>query len=285
MWPFKTEHRLAIDDVLRGAYVDAAAGTGAPPVVDALAVVEAAAGLWGRAFASATVTPQTPITRALTPSILAAIGRGLAVRGEALFTIDVDDAGLTLTQASSWGVGGGTRPESWRYAVELPVPGGVVKRTIPSEGVIHVRYATRPSAPWAGVSPLGMASETAALGSWIERRLAEEASTATSYVLPLPESRGGVDDLKADLKAGRGKLHIVDTTAAGWGEGSAGAPAGDWKTMRLGANPPSSLGSLRGDVKADILSAYGITVAAGGTAEGLPAAKHGASPSPGPSYP
>ena len=31
--------------------------------------------------------------------MLAAIGRGLAVRGEALFVLDVDDAGgLTLTQ-------------------------------------------------------------------------------------------------------------------------------------------------------------------------------------------
>ena len=105
---------------------------------------------------------------------------------------------------------GGTRPETWRYAVELPLPSGkVAKRTLPAESVLHLRYATRPGAPWAGVSPLGMADETRVLALWIERRLAEETSTATSYVLPLPES-ADVDALKDDIKSGRGRLHIVD---------------------------------------------------------------------------
>ena len=34
-----------------------------------------------------------------------------------------------------------------------------------------------------GVSPLGMASETKALAGWLEKRLAEEVSTATAYML------------------------------------------------------------------------------------------------------
>ena len=102
-----------------------------------------------------------------------------------------------------------------------------------------------------------MASETQALASWIERRLAEETSTATSYVLPLPES-ADLDALKADIKGGRGRLHIVDTTAGGWGEGTASAPRQDWKSNRLGASPPESLGKLRSDVKADIFGVYGI---------------------------
>ena len=32
--------------------------------------------------------------------------------------------------------------------------GGTVKRTLPSDSVLHLRYATRPGAPWAGISPL-----------------------------------------------------------------------------------------------------------------------------------
>ena len=79
------------------------------------------------------------------------------------------------------------RPEFWRYAVELPTPGGMVKRTYPAAAVIHCRYATRPSAPWKGVSPLGMASETQALAAWLERRLAEEASVTNGYILALPD--------------------------------------------------------------------------------------------------
>ena len=265
MWPFaKMEHRESATDAIVSALISQAGGSSVPPSVEALGAVEAAAGLWSRAFASATVEPQTTTTSSLTPSVLAAIGRGLAVRGEAVFALDVD-GGVILSQASSWKVAGGTRPETWRYAVELPLPSGkVAKRTLPAESVLHVRYATRPGAPWAGISPLGMADETRALATWIERRLAEEASTATSYVLPLPEA-ADVDALKADIKSGRGRLHIVDTTSTGWGDGTAAAPQRDWKSNRLGADPPDSLGKLRSDVKADIFGVYGIPSSIHGT--------------------
>ena len=264
-WPFaKVEKREAYTDAITAALFAAASGGNVPPSVEALGAVEAAAGLWSRAFASATVEPQTLATQALTPSVLAAIGRGLAVRGEAVFVLDVNGV-AQLTPASSWTVSGGTRPETWRYAIELPLPSGKIsKHTLSADAVLHVRYATRPAAPWAGVSPLGMASQTQALAGWIERRLAEEASTATSYVLPLPEG-ADVDKLKADIKGGRGRLHIVDTTAAAWGDGTASAPRADWKSNRLGANPPDSLGKLRSDVKADIFGAYGIPSSIHGT--------------------
>ena len=83
-------------------------------------------------------------------------------------------------------------------------------------------------------------------------------------MLPLPEG-ADVDALKADIKGGRGRLHIVDTTAAAWGEGTASAPRSDWGTKRLGASPPDSLGKLRGDVKADIFGVYGIPSSIHGT--------------------
>ena len=265
MWPFaKFENRESATDAIVTALISQAGGSSVPPSVEALGAVEAAAGLWSRAFASATVEPKTPATIALTPSALAAIGRGLAVRGEAVFELEVNGA-VQLTQAASWKVAGGTGSETWRYAVELPLPSGKVsKRTLPAESVLHVRYATRPGAPWAGISPLGMASETQALATWIERRLAEETSTATSYVLPLPEA-ADVDALKADIKAGRGRLHIVDTTSTGWGDGTAAAPQRDWKSNRLGADPPDSLGKLRSEVKNDIFGVYGIPSSIHGT--------------------
>ena len=265
LWPFgKYENRESATDAIVSALISQAGGSSVPPSVEALGAVEAAAGLWSRAFASATVEPATPATLALTPSVLAAIGRGLAVRGEVVFALDVNGA-VELTQASSWKVSGGTRPETWRYTVELPLSrGGVVKRTLSADAVLHVRYATRPGAPWVGLSPLGMADETGALATWIERRLAEEASTAIAYVLPLPEA-ADVDKLKADIKGGRGRLHIVDTTAAGWGDGSIAAPQRDWKSNRLGADPPESLGKLRSDVKNDIFGVYGIPSSIHGT--------------------
>ena len=265
MWPWgKVEHRESATDAIVTALISAASGSSTPPAVEALGAVEAAAGLWSRAFASSTVSPQTLVTNVLTPSVLAAIGRGLAVRGEVVFVLDVNGA-VELAPAASWKVSGGIRPETWRYAVELPLPsGGVVKRTLPAESVLHLRYATRASAPWRGISPLGMASETQALAVWIEKRLAEEASTATSYVLPLPEG-ADVEALKTDIKGGRGRLHIVDTTSAAWGDGSLSAPRQDWRSNRLGASPPESLGKLRGDLKADIFGAYGIPSSIHGT--------------------
>ena len=259
MWPFgKIEHRASATDAVVSALLSQAAGSSVPPSVEALGAVEAAAGLWSRAFASATVEPSTPATQALTPSVLAAIGRGLAVSGEVVFALDVNGT-VELTQASSWKVSGGLRPDSWRYVLELPLPGGgAIKRPLPAESVLHLRYATRPRAPWVGVSPLGMASETQALAGWIEKRLAEETSTSTSYVLPLPESRGGSEALIADIKKGAGRLHIVDTTATAFGDGTASAPRQDWGTKRLGAEPPESLGKLRDSVRNDVLGAYGI---------------------------
>ena len=264
MWPFKVEHRESATDSIISALIAQAGGSSTPPSVEALGAVEAAAGLWSRAFASASVEPQTPATQALTPTVLAAIGRGLASRGEALFVLDVNGA-VELTQASAWKVSGGTRPEAWRYIVEMPLPaGGFVKRSLPSESVIHLRYATRPGAPWVGVSPLGMADETRALATWIERRLAEETSTATSYMLPLPAG-ADVAALKADIKAGRGKLHLVDTTSSGWGGGSIEAPQRDWKSNRLGADPPEALGKLRENVGNDLFGVYGIPSSIHGT--------------------
>lgn len=264
MWPFKAENRASATDAIVSALLSQATGASDPPSAGDLAAVEAAAGLWARAFASATVAPATATTRALTPGVLAAMGRGLAVRGDVLFAIDVFDA-VTLTQASGWEVSGGTRPESWTYLADFPVPGGVRKRTLPAESVIHLRYATRPSKPWAGVSPLGMASETQALAGWLEKRLAEEASTATAYMLAIPEARAGVDALKTDLKKGGGRLHIVDTMATAWGDGKDSAPRKEWESSRLGASPPEVLGKLRGDIKNDIFGAYGIPSSIHGT--------------------
>ena len=83
MWPFgKFENRESATDAIVSALISQAGGSSVPPSVEALGAVEAASGLWSRAFGSATVEPQTPATIALTPSVLAAIGRGLAGRGD-----------------------------------------------------------------------------------------------------------------------------------------------------------------------------------------------------------
>ena len=271
IWPFgKSEHRqdAGATDAVVTALLSAASGAGSPSTAGALAAVETAAGLWSRALGSALVTPTTALTRALTPSVLASMGRELAVRGESVHVLDLDGGGVTLTPASRWEITGGTRPESWRYAVEFPLPGGrVVKRTLPGAGVIHLRYAVRPNAPWAGVSPLGMASETQALAGWLEKRLAQEVSTSTGYVLTVPDGAedGNVSGLASKLAALAGKLFVTETVSKGWGAGETAAPKRDYETTRLGANPPASLAALRQDLRADVLAVYGVPSALHGS--------------------
>ena len=95
---------------------------------------------------------------------------------------------------------------------------------------------------------------------WIERRLAEEASTSTGYVLPIPDAGKVPDSLQALLKALKGGLALIETTAQGWGQGKTAAPRLDWQAERLGAAPPDGLISLRQHVRQDVLAAYGVPV-------------------------
>ena len=124
--------------------------------------------------------------------------------------------------------------------------------------------AARSPAP--AVATLGTSGMSSAIiAGWLEKRLAEEVSTVTAYMLALPEAKSSVEGLKADLKKGGGRLHIVDTTASAWGDGKDSAPRRDWESSRLGASPPEALGKLRSDVKNDIFGAFGIPSSIHGT--------------------
>ena len=106
IWPFKMERReVNYTELVLQALASSAGGSN---LEAAVAAVEVAVGLWGRAMASATVTPETPATRALTPSVLASIGRGLILPGSVLFEIVVDDGELYLQPAGTWNISGRT---------------------------------------------------------------------------------------------------------------------------------------------------------------------------------
>ena len=96
--------------------------------VSSLGVVEACAGLWGRSFASATVTPAGPATTALTPAVLEAIGRRLLVFGEAVFEIMVEDGAVMLVEASSWEI-------EERASMALPGPLHDARRKVQPETI------------------------------------------------------------------------------------------------------------------------------------------------------
>ena len=67
--------------------------------------------------------------------------------------------------------------------------------------------------------------------------------------------------LKADIKAARGKAVMVETTAAGWGEGKASAPHRDWQAQRLGPAPPEAMVQVAKDTFGRMVAACGASPA------------------------
>ena len=246
MWPFgKTEDRaqngftdLFVNQLLAQAGGDVYADVGNT------AAAELCAGLWGRAFASAELSPSLA---GIGPSTLEAIARALILGGEYLAAIDVGNGGLRLLQAYSWDIIGGADPRTWRYSLELPGPSGNETRTLPADGVVHCRYSTSPSTPWRGQGPFQSSSLTGALLANIEKTLGAEAGAPSGYVLPTPKDGADTTALQASMKTLRGRTGVVETTAAGWGQGNSQAPRQDWAVKRFGGDPPSELRELRED--------------------------------------
>ena len=230
----------------------------------AVAVREVAAGLWGRAFASAQVSPDNVATRALTPSVLARIGRAMIDPGEAVFVLDVNGA-VTLKPASSWSITGG---DVWQYECDLPGPSQIVTRNVDQNGVIHVRYSTEAARPWVGIGPLQWCKETLDTAAVLEARLHQEMSGAAGILLPVPDAKKSTQ-LQNDLNNLKGRTALV-TSAASW-DGAAGnqtTAQGDFSPRRIGGNPPPTIEPLRDALSRSILAACGVPAAVLGLSDG-----------------
>ena len=263
MWPFtrRTEHRQAsYTDGVVAALLARASGTHAD--VTATAAVEAAAGALSRAFASAEITPNSPATSGLTPDVLAQIGRALIVHGEIVLILAVAEGRVRLLPVASFDVTGAADSATWRYRCDLAGPSGSVTVSRPAESVIHCQYSIDPARPWVGVGPLARARLSGRLSAELEAALGDEASGTRGYVLPIPSDGqdSSVSDLRRDIGSLHGRTALVETLAAGWGDGRMAAPRGDYQPQRLGANPPVSLATLRSDAARAVLSACGVPV-------------------------
>ena len=261
-WPWSrhTERRASFSEAVVAALYAGAAGTGTRDAL-ATAALEAVATLYAGAFARAQLEPAVP---AVTPATLALIARDLIRRGESLHLVDVAGDALMLRPVGSWDIRGGWDPATWWARCDLFGPSGNVTRFVPHSAVVHCRYAVDPSRPWAGVPPLGWAESTAALAGRLESSLANEAGAPSAQLVPVPADGGdGTDDdphkqLKADIAAARGRPVLVESTGAGWGQGPAGAPRGDWQQSRLGAEWPDVLRTTREDVFSHVLAACNV---------------------------
>lgn len=220
----------------------------------ATAAVEAAAGLVGRSFASATVSGLR--SEAIPAPFLALVGRCLIRRGECVFLIETEPE-LTLLPVQSYSVTGGSSPASWQYELTIGAPSkSETKKAVPIDGVIHLRYAVDPERPWQGISPLQAASISGRLGAAASAALADEAGAPHGSFLPVPQSDESDDGLKGDIRNAAGSMLMVESMAGNW---EAGGPAPkDWEPRRFGFDAPASLVDLEKQIFVEILAACGI---------------------------
>ena len=282
-WPWSREKRQVspADTTSSTAYSDAriaailaAAGGDAAADVNAIAAAEIASGLWGRAMASARIEPMTAATRGLTPQVRELIGRELVRKGEALFLIQVIRGQAMLMPVSWWDTYGSFRPETWEYQITLAGPDQTTTMRVEAERCVHCRYATTPTEPWRGVSPLAHSRTTSDLAAMLETRLSQEASASVGAFVPVPQDggSGGESDplaaLKGDIAAAKGRTVLVETTSGGWAEGRQAAPVRDWESKRFGANPPNVLDMLRTNSARHVLASCGVPIELVEPAEG-----------------
>ena len=160
-----------------------------------------------------------------------------------------------LLPVSSWDFQGpGPHPSGWTVQAVVNGPSEAVTLYRPWASVIFCKWGNLTGRAFAGRGPLAWAHTSARLQSETERSLADEAGGPVANLVTVPQDGGdGSEDdplkeLKADLKTARGRALLLETTAAGWGEGRSAAPLRDWKPERLGPNPPASLaGLMEGD--------------------------------------
>ena len=157
-----------------------------------LGVTEACAGLWGRSFASATVTPVNMATMALTPAVLEAIGRRLLLHGETVFEIDGRRRRGEAGRGCKLGDRGTRRNGS--TVRTSATPEGTYTRALTADRILHPRIGAISKRPWQGQSPLP--SATAKLAAVLETKLTQEVGGPVGNVLPLPH-KGSVTQLQA----------------------------------------------------------------------------------------
>ena len=209
-------------------------------------VREIVAGLWARAFASATAVGAPGVNDALDAPTLYGMGRSLALTGRWVAEIGVSPQGLYLDMANSYNVTGVGPEWTWDYELSFNRPSGQVSVYLPASRVVDVRLGTGNDYQ----SPLQGAATSVQLLDNIESKLAQETNTPVSYVLSV--GPGKRDAMAADLAGLKGSLGIFET------EDSQDATKRDYMPKRFGASPPEGLIALRKDVEASLLAAAGV---------------------------
>ena len=264
MWPWKkTEKReSSFTDTLVAQILSTATGASLA-LPRSTGALETCSGVLSRAFAAAEIQGPLWVKQALTPQLLALIGRALIREGEVVLAVGADSVdGLSLTPVSDHDVTGVFDPKTWVYRLNLAGPSAMTTRSgVPSQSVIHFMWARDPSRPWRGIGPLESAYLAGRLSAETSKALADESSGPRGSLLPLPHTDGEdatVASLKRDIKSLNGALALVESMSDQWGSGDNRSSPSDWQTKRVGADPPIGLVDLASQATREVLAAVGI---------------------------
>ena len=265
-WPWQRETRSAgggYTEII-GRLIESQA-SGAAQQASATAAVEAAAGLLSRSLSSAIVEGPAELAEAVTPRVLAQIGRDLVRVGESLHVIRMNAGRLALIPCSTWYFEGDADPATWVCTATAYGPSGSATWRMPWSSVIFMSWGSPAARPYHGLSPAIWAADSARLNANVERSLADETAGPVAQILPIPADGGDDSDddplasLRKDIRDARGAAMLVETVAGGWGEGKSSAPQRDWQASRLGPQPTDAMVELARDSFARVLASCGCS--------------------------
>ena len=232
-------------------------------VMGGVAAVEAVAGRVSRLMETARVSGGPRAEQALTPTVLAMIGRNLIEWGESLhflkYRIVAGRVEYYLCPAQhQWTVLGGTDPEEWTVNATLTGAQTVVTTSAPRAAWLHIIRDADPDYPWRGVAPLQRAAVSSQLARMAEDALVREMRQPSKSIIPMPQGVPiDVNTLRNDIQSSAAQVVFPTTTSAGFGAGRGSAPLTDWKPQRLKPMPEAALVDLADRATARVVAALG----------------------------
>ena len=245
------------DQILAGSY---AAATGRVHAAS-VAGVQAAAGIVGRALASAVVEGDGG---AVDPFMLEAVGTDLVRAGRFLGRLVVGPRGrvrILRAGAVASVVYGEADPESWRYSLSMGGPSSARTVWATAAEVVNVRINSDSYRPWEGIAPLSRAAASGELAARLAGSLGDEADVVVSRILPIAQGSGqaAANQLsKAIAGTLPGRLAFPETQLAGAGAGRSSAPMRDFGSTRTGWESPISGPTLYAHLFSEVAEVCGV---------------------------
>ena len=241
-----------------------------------MAGVQAAAGIVGRALASATVEGDGG---AVDAHLLENIGTDLIRSGRFLGRLTVGRAGrvrLLRACAAPSVTYGHSDPESWIYWLQESGPSNTRTVRATAAEVVNVRINSDSYRPWEGIAPLARAVASGELAARLASSLGDEADVVVSRILPIAQGSGAAaaNQLSKAI-AGQlpGRLAFPETQTAGGGAGRSSAPLRDFRSERTGWEAPPSAATIYAHLFSEVCEVCGVPGALVNPASAGPAAR------------